>query len=156
MPGNENRDVVFPRRRLHSPCSRGRSRTFRLDRPAIAALINLLSLHSGVAREEGISLGMDTPMILHPWSRQTAPRRDEAVDPALWTLVPPNVEGRELREELQFAIREMVMDPPSHCPPVGALSVLIGKPRNDHRGQRAPCSRERPDDPRCGGNSSAR
>src|SRR6516162_8022053 len=137
MPGSENRDVVFPRPRLHSPCSRGRSRTFRLDRPAIAALINLLSLLSGVAREEGISLGMDAPMILHPWSRQTTPRRDEAVDPALWTLVPPNVEGRELREELQLAIREMVMDPPSHCPPVGALSVLIGKPRNDDRGQRA-------------------
>jgi len=74
---------------------------------------------------------MDAPMILHPWSRQTPPRRDEAVDPALWALVPPNVEGRELREELQLAIREMVMDPPSHCPPVSALSVLIGKPRND-------------------------
>jgi len=43
---------------------------------------------------------MDAPVILHPWPRQTAPRRDEAVDTALWTLVPPNVEGRELREEL--------------------------------------------------------
>ena len=76
---------------------------------------------SEVAGEEGISLGMDSRVILQPWSRQTASRRDEAVDPALWTLMPPNVEGRELREELQLAIREMVMDPPSHCPPVGAV-----------------------------------
>ena len=76
---------------------------------------------SEVAGEEGISLGLDSRVILQPWSRQTAPRRDEAVDPALWTLMPPNVEGRELREELQLAIREMVMDPPSHCPPVGAV-----------------------------------
>src|SRR5215470_17064803 len=80
---------------------------------------------------------MDAPMILHPWSRQTAPWRDEAVDPALWTLVPPDVEGRELREELQLAIRQMVMDPPRHCPPVRTLGVSIGKPRNHNCGHGA-------------------
>jgi len=109
---------------------------YSIPRPSSSSDNSSISLPA-VLGEEGISLGMDAPVILHPWPRQTAPRRDEAVDTALWTLVPPNVEGRELREELQLAIRDMVMDPPSHCPPVGALSVSIGKPRNDHRGHRA-------------------
>src|SRR6516162_9210573 len=92
---------------------------------------------SGVAGEEGISLGMVALVTFHPRSRQAPARRDKAVDPALGTLVPPDVEGRELREELELAVRQVVVDPPSHRPPVGALSISIGKPRNDDCGQRA-------------------
>src|SRR5215472_5447061 len=55
---------------------------------------------TGVAGEEGISLGMVALATFHPRSRQAPARRDKAVDPALGTLVPPDVEGRELREEL--------------------------------------------------------
>ena len=76
-------------------------------------------------------------MILHPWPRKTTTRRNKAVDPSLWTLMPPDVEGSELREELHLAIRKVVMDPPGHCPPVGALSIAVGKSQDDHCGQRA-------------------
>lgn len=80
---------------------------------------------------------MHARMILHSWSRQTATRTDEAVDPALWALVPPDVECSELREELQLAIRKVIVDPPGHRPPIGALVIPVGKPWDDHCGQRA-------------------
>ena len=80
---------------------------------------------------------MSAVVILHPWPRKTSTRRNEAVDPTLWALVPPDVEGGELWEELQLAIRKVVVDPPSQCPPIGALSIAVCKPRDDHCGQRA-------------------
>jgi hypothetical protein len=89
---------------------------------------------AGATREEGISLGMDARMIRHPGPRQTPARRDKALYPALRALVPPDVECRELREELQLAVRQVVMDPPGHRSPVGAFSVSVGKPRNDDCG----------------------
>jgi hypothetical protein len=76
-------------------------------------------------------------VIPYPWPRKTTTRRNKAVDPALWALMPSDVEGSELREELQLAIRKVVVDPPGHCPPVGALGISVGKPRYDHCGQRA-------------------
>src|SRR5438270_2703706 len=80
---------------------------------------------------------MNAVVILHPWPRKTTTRRNKAVDPALWALMPSDVEGSEHREELQLAIRKVVVDPPGHCPPVGALGISVGKPRDDHCGQRA-------------------
>src|SRR5215471_13296634 len=62
---------------------------------------------------------------------------DKAVDPALRTLVLPDAEGREFREELQVAVRQVIMNPLRHCPPVNALSVSVGKPGNDYCGHRA-------------------
>jgi hypothetical protein len=82
--------------------------------------------------EKGIRLGMNAVVILHPWPRKTTTRRNKAVDPTLWALMPSDFEGCKLREELQLAIRKVVMDPPGHCPPVGTISIPVGKPRYDH------------------------
>ena len=65
------------------------------------------------------TLGMNAVVVLHPWSRQTATGMDKTVDPALWALVPPDVESSELREELQLAIRKVVVDPPGKGSPIG-------------------------------------
>jgi hypothetical protein len=80
---------------------------------------------------------MNAVVILHPWPRKTTTRRNKAVDSALWALMPSDVEGSELREELQLAIRKVVMDSPGHCPPVGALGISVSEPRYDHCSQRA-------------------
>ena len=76
-----------------------------------------------------------------PQNRVTPPGQsrggDKAVDPALRTLVLPDAEGREFREELQVAVRQVIMNPLRHCPPVNALSVSVGKPGNDYCGHRA-------------------
>ena len=45
------------------------------------------------------------------------------------------MERGKFREKLQLAIREVVMNPPGHRPPVGALGVTVRKPWDDHCGQ---------------------
>jgi hypothetical protein len=47
----------------------------------------------------------------HAWFGQQATWRDKAVDPPFWLLVPTDIEGGELWEELRFAIRQMVVNP---------------------------------------------
>jgi hypothetical protein len=50
---------------------------------------------------------------------QVAARRDEAVDRSFWLLLPTDVEGRQLGEELQVAVWEVVMKPLGHgLPPL--------------------------------------
>src|SRR5205809_3526959 len=79
---------------------------------------------------------MAASVVLHPQSRQTSARRDKAVDPPLRTLMPPDIEGGKLREELQLAVLQVVMNPPGHRPPVGALGVAVREPGDDDCGKR--------------------
>ena len=59
-------------------------------------------------------LGAAAGVVGHARFGQQATWRDKAVDPPLWLLVPTDIEGGELREELQLAIRQVVVDPPRH------------------------------------------
>src|SRR6516225_7791001 len=74
-----------------------------------------------IGGKERIGPGMGPGVVFHPGSRQTSTRRDKAVDPPPRLLMPPDIEGSKLREELHLAVREMVMDPPGHRLPVGTL-----------------------------------
>ena len=80
----------------------------------------------------GIEFGMQTFVVGHSWSRQAALGGDKAIDPPLWMLMPADVEGGQLGEELQLAVRQMVMDPPGECAPIRAVAVAVGKPRHDN------------------------
>src|SRR5262245_7325987 len=64
--------------------------------------------------EAGIMLGMAAGVVGHARLGQEATRRDKAVDPPFWQLVPTAIESGELWEKLQFAVRQMVVDPPCH------------------------------------------
>ena len=59
-------------------------------------------------------LGVAAGVVSHARLCQEATRDDKAVDPPLWLLMPTDIEGGELREELQLAVRQMVVDPPCH------------------------------------------
>src|SRR6516165_7682585 len=82
-------------------------------------------------------LGVSARVVSHARPGQQATWRDKAVDPPLWLLVPTDIEGGELWEKLQLAIRQMVVDPPCHRLPRGASGIAVGKPRHDDRGHRA-------------------
>ena len=79
---------------------------------------------------------MRTVVVGHSWSRQAALRGDKAVDPPLWLLMPADVEGGQFGEELQLAVRQVVMDPPGECAPIRAIAVAVGEPRHDDCGHR--------------------
>src|ERR1700720_883065 len=68
------------------------------------------------------------------------PRGRMKLDFAFWVLLPADVKRAELREKLQLAVREVVVDPPRHRLPRGALQQAISEPRDDDasRGAHAP------------------
>src|SRR3954469_12334525 len=68
---------------------------------------------------------------------EQAARRGEAGDPAQLPLVPANVECRELREELELAVGQMVVNPPRHRLPSRALGDPVNEPRDDDRRHRS-------------------
>src|SRR5260370_9777391 len=77
---------------------------------------------------------MRTVMVGHSRSRQAALRGDKAVNPPPRPLMPADVEGGQFGEELQLAVRQMVMDPPCKGAPIRTIAVAVGKPRhNDGR-----------------------
>jgi len=59
----------------------------------------------------GIEFGMRTVVIGHSRSRQAALRGNKAVNPPPRPLMPADVEGGQFGEELQLAVRHVVMDP---------------------------------------------
>src|SRR3984893_14967384 len=91
--------------------------------------------------EAGIEFGMRTVVVGHSWSRQAALRGDKAVDPPPRPLMPADVEGSRFGEELQLAVRQMVMDPPAECAPIGTVAVAVGKPWHDDGRHRAHSTR---------------
>src|SRR5258708_9017211 len=74
---------------------------------------------------------MRTVVVGHSRSRQAALRGDKAVDPPPRPLMPADTEGGQFGEELQLAVRQMVMDPPCKCAPIRTVAVAVGKPRPD-------------------------
>src|SRR5215469_5354149 len=83
--------------------------------------------------EAWVMLGVAASVVGHARLGQQASRRDKAVDPPLWLLVPADIECSELGKELQLAVRQMVVDPPCHCLPRGAGGIAVGKPRHNDR-----------------------
>ncbi len=79
-------------------------------------------------------IGVVTRMVRHAGSGQIAARRNEAVDLTLRLFLPADVERAELREKLQLAVGEVIVDPPRHRLPLGAFQQAIGKPRDDDAG----------------------
>jgi hypothetical protein len=91
-------------------------------------------LGSGKARKSMVVPAVIAVVVCKTGLGEKATRRREACDPAARDLMPSDVERRELREELQFAVRKMVVYPPRHCLPGRALFQTIDQPRNDNRG----------------------
>ena len=58
-----------------------------------------------------IEFDVRTVVVGHSRSRQTALRGDETVDPPPRPLMPADVESGQFGEELQLAVRQVVMDP---------------------------------------------
>src|ERR1700738_2542709 len=79
----------------------------------------------------GIEFGMRPVVVGHSRSRQAALRGDKAVTPPPRPLMPADVEGGQFGEELQLAVRQMVMDPPGKCAPIRAVAIAVGKPWHD-------------------------
>lgn len=63
---------------------------------------------------------MITTVVVGFRSCQATLRFDVAVDPAFRILAPSDVEGRELGEEVETRIGQMVVYPPSERAPVGS------------------------------------
>src|ERR1700746_991582 len=84
-------------------------------------------------------------MVGHPRSRQAALRGDKTVDPPPRPLMAADVEGGQFGEELQLAVRQVVMDPPSKRAPIGTVVVAGGIPghADGRRRPLAPASRYR-------------
>ena len=89
------------------------------DPAARAAIRHRDRCHLPRARGGKIPIRLVVPpfMVGHPRPRQHATRRDEAGNSAFRTLVPADVERRQLREELQLAVRQVIVDPPCHAAP---------------------------------------
>ena len=69
-------------------------------------------------RESAILVAMITAVVRQSgFSKQTA-WWSKTRDAAPGQLVPADIEGGELREELQLAIRQMIVDPPCHRLPL--------------------------------------
>lgn len=69
--------------------------------------------------------------------REKSPRSSEAVDRPPRSLVPSNIECKKPRKELKLAVRQVVVNPPSHCLPRCSRSPPVDQPRHDDRRQRA-------------------
>src|SRR5205814_6786876 len=76
-------------------------------------------------------------MVRHAGAGQIPPRRNEAVDLTFRLLLPSDIERAEFREKLQLAVGEVIVDPPRHRLPWGALQQAIGEPRDDDAGHGA-------------------
>src|SRR5712671_2230791 len=74
---------------------------------------------------------MRTVVIGHSRSRQAALRGNKAINPPPRPLMPAEVEGGQLGEELQLAVRQVVMDPPGECAPIRTVAVAVGEPWHD-------------------------
>jgi hypothetical protein len=71
---------------------------------------------------------MSPRVIRHTRLGQQPPRWRETRDTPPWHFVPTDVEGRELREELQLTVGQVVMDPPGHSDPGRALGESVDQP----------------------------
>src|SRR5690606_1478237 len=60
-----------------------------------------------------------------------------AVDRPPRPLVPADVEGGQLREELEPTVRQVVVNPPGERPPVSILLVAVEEPGYDDAGHGA-------------------
>ena len=60
-----------------------------------------------------------------------ATRRRETRNSSPRELVPTDIERGKLRKELQFAVRQVVVDPPRHRRPGNPFSQSIDQPRHD-------------------------
>lgn len=69
--------------------------------------------------KSGIERRMTAGMVRHRRTGEAAAWRNETIDPPSGALMPTDIEGGEFREEFQMAIRQMIVDPPRHRPPVG-------------------------------------
>src|SRR5580700_1770422 len=74
---------------------------------------------------------MRAVVVGHTRSRQAALRGDKAVDPPPRPLMPTDVEGGQFGEELELAVRQVVMDPPGKRAPISTVAVAVGKPGDD-------------------------
>src|SRR6266436_4006842 len=105
----------------------------RASGPAVgseAILFAVSPLPPSQPGKTGVEFGMRTVVVGHSWSPQAALRVNEAVDPL--PLMPADVEGGQFGEELQLAVRQMVMDPPCKCAPIRTVAVAVGKPWHDN------------------------
>src|SRR5687768_14255786 len=86
---------------------------------------------SAQRREALVPAGMAALMVGHAGFGQAALGIDVAVDAPPRSFVPLDVEGCELRIELEMGIGEMIVDPPGELSPIIALVVAVGKPGDD-------------------------
>src|ERR1700759_497999 len=70
-------------------------------------------------------------VILHARLCEQPSRSHEAGDPLPRKFVPTDIERKELGEKLQFAVWKIVVYPPGHRSPRGALFFAVGKPWYD-------------------------
>lgn len=68
---------------------------------------------------------------------QKASRGYETVDRPFRRLMPADVERRQLREDLQLAVRKVVMDPPCHRFPGDVPGQPVNEPGHDDTRDRA-------------------
>jgi hypothetical protein len=85
----------------------------------------------------GIVTRVVAGLIGHSRARQASTRSDETIDAPPRPLTPADIEGSKLREELQLAVGEMVVDPPRHRPPIHAGRIMVGEPWHHDRSHRA-------------------
>jgi hypothetical protein len=64
------------------------------------------------------------------FAEQEALGINEARDASSGLLLPPDIERAQLREELQFAIGQVIVNPVGQTAPVRTLLVLVGEPAN--------------------------
>jgi len=82
-------------------------------------------------REASILVAMIPIMVRKSGFREYAARRREARNPAPWQLMPADIERGKFRKKLQFAVGQMVVDPPRHSLPAHAFIYVINQPRHD-------------------------
>ena len=84
-----------------------------------------------------ILVRMIAGVVHHVWFYQTPAWRDKAVDAFAGAFVPLDVERKELREELEMGIGQLVVDLPGQCPPVGTVGRPVDELRDDDSGGRS-------------------
>src|SRR5580704_17658865 len=85
--------------------------------------------------EAFVQMAMVTIMVGESRFREKSPRSNEAVERPPRSLVPSNIECKKLREELNLAVRQVVVNPPGHCLPRCSHSRSVDQPRHDDRRQ---------------------
>ena len=79
-------------------------------------------------RETRIKMAVFARVVVEARLSQEAARRDEAIDCALGSLMPPNIKGGEIGEELEIAVGQVVMDPPGHGLPCRTGPETVDQP----------------------------